>query len=95
MAALTPLLNIAQRAQLLYVREGPAKTLGRREPYYVPNRILWPSRGMDPHGQHARASIKAIHILKAGEGKAIPVSGDATVPQPNLFRHEEGFNAEK
>ncbi len=89
MAALRPLLDIAQRAQLLYVRIGPAKALARREPYYVPNRSLWPSRGMDPHGQHARASIKAIDALNAAEGKPIPLADESRGPQHNLFAFEE------
>ena len=72
MTELQALLDIAQRAQLLYVRNGPAKVRGRREDYYVPNRVLWPSRGLDPHGQHARASIKAVDLLNAASGKPIP-----------------------
>ena len=88
MDRLDPLLAVAQRAQLLYVRGGPAKTMGRRERYYVPNRILWPSRGMDPHGQHARASIKAVDLLNASEGKAIPFDAPGTESHPNLFEPE-------
>ena len=85
MAKLQPLLDIAQRAQLLYVRSGPAKTRGRREEYYVPNRVLWPSRGLDPHGQHARASIRAVDLLNAANGKAIPVRREREGDQENLF----------
>lgn len=92
MEELGRLLNIAQRAQLLYVRGGPAKTLGRRELYYVPNRILWPSRGMDPHGQHARASISARDLLGAAKGMPIPVQGELGFPQGNLFvSMEDGY----
>lgn len=70
--ALLPLLDFARAAQLLYVRTGPAKERGKRETYYVPNRMLWPIRGLDPHGQHARVSIKAEHLRNAAEGTVIP-----------------------
>jgi hypothetical protein len=64
---LEELLRIARKAQVLYTRSGSAKDHGRREVYYVPNRILWPERGLDPHGQHARVSIKARHLWAAAE----------------------------
>jgi hypothetical protein len=70
---LSPLLVIARKAQLLYVRLGAAKAAGLRETYYVPNRMLWPSIGLDLHGQHARASLKAKDLLAAAEGREIPV----------------------
>ena len=76
MEKLDPLLTIAQKAQMLYVREGPAKDHGRRETYYIPNRILWPIRELDPHGQHARVSIRASTLLQAALGKNIPFSAD-------------------
>ena len=85
MSELGPLLDVAQRAQLLYRRTGSAKTKGKREQYYVPNRILWPSRGLDPHGQHARASIKARDLLQATEGVAIPFDSGTTDDQPSFF----------
>lgn len=72
MAKLTPLIEILRKAQLLYIRSGPAKDAGQLEPYYVPNRILWPARGLDPHGQHARVSIPAASLWSAAEeGHAI------------------------
>lgn len=73
---LIPLLNIARKAQYLYVRQGPAKDEGRRESYYVPNRMLMPSRGLDPCGQHARVSLKANDILNAANGIKIPFNID-------------------
>jgi len=62
------ILNIARRAQLIYFRSGPAKDEGRRETYYVPNRMLWPVRGLDVVGQHARASLKARDVWAAANG---------------------------
>src|SRR3990167_5899638 len=41
MEKLSHLFRILREAQLLYVRSGSAKDKGRRELYYVPNRMLW------------------------------------------------------
>lgn len=71
---LEEILKIARKAQILYTRTGSAKDRGRRETYYVPNRILWLDRGLDPNGQHARVSIKAQHLWRAAaENIQIPV----------------------
>lgn len=76
MDELTRLIDILQKAQLLYLRRGgPAKDRGRRETYYVPNRMLWPVRGLDPHGQHARVSISALDLWGAAERGKIKSSG--------------------
>ena len=61
------ILDILRSAQMLYVRTGTAKDEGGREPYYVPNRILWPSRGLDPHGQYARVSLTSDALWQAAE----------------------------
>ena len=66
------LLRIARRALLIYVRLGTAKDAGSRELYYVPTRMLWPSRGLDPLGQHARVSLKAHDLLAAARGEPSP-----------------------
>ncbi|MDZ4850385.1 MAG: hypothetical protein SGI77_13955 [Pirellulaceae bacterium] len=90
---LLPLLDVARSAQLLYLRGGPAKERGRREKYYVPNRMLWPVRGLDPNGQHARVSIRAEYLRMAMIGKPIPfevkLSGSTSqLEQKELFRDE-------
>jgi hypothetical protein len=69
-----PLLDIAQKANLLYERMSRAKDNGYLEVYYTPNRMLWPSVGLDPQGQHARVSLKATDILAATKGKDFPVN---------------------
>jgi len=70
---LEALLKIARKAQILYAHASSAKDLGRRETYYVPNRILWPDRGLDPVGQHARVSIRASTLwFAAKENKKLP-----------------------
>lgn len=81
---LFPLLEIARRAQLLYVRNGPAKDEGRRETYYVPNRLLWPIRGLDIVGQHARVSLKAKEVWAASNGTPFRSDGTSTT-QGGLF----------
>jgi hypothetical protein len=71
--ALLRLLEIARKAQILYTYTSSAKDSGKRETYYVPNRILWPDRGLDPHGQHARVSIKTKDLWAAAtQGQKIP-----------------------
>ena len=77
MAKLEYLIEILQKAHLLYIRIGPAKDDGKRETYYIPNKILWPARGLDPYGQHARVSIRASSLLEAAEGSQIePIQAD-------------------
>ncbi len=67
------LLIIAHKAQILYEYSSSAKDKGRREKYYVLNRILLPDRKLDPHGQHATVSIKAQDLWAAAtRNKEIP-----------------------
>lgn len=87
------LLDIAQRSQILYTRIGSSKDLGKQEVYYVPNRLLFPSRGLDPHGQHSRVSLKAIDLwYAASKNTAIPFNKDEDKNdlniQSNLFENE-------
>lgn len=60
-------LTMARKAQLLYMFTSSSKDDGKREPYYMPNRILCPIRGLDPIGQNSRVSIKAVHLWKAAD----------------------------
>ena len=85
------LLKIARRATLLYIREGAAKDYGSREYYYVPNRILWPVRGLDPQGQHARVSLPAGRLLAVARGEKTLKSSSAEVgeAQGGLFDEEQ------
>lgn len=85
---LEPILRLAQKAQLLYVRSGPAKDGGGREDFYTPNRMLWPEYSLDVVGQHGRASLKAIDLLNATKGRPIPTNSDdgyAAKVQGGLF----------
>ena len=85
------LLKIARRATLLYIREGAAKEYGSREYYYVPNRILWPVRGLDPQGQHARVSVPAGRLLAAARGEKTLKTASIEVDeaQGELFDEEQ------
>ena len=70
------LLNIARKAQILYTYFSSAKDDGGKETYFVPNRILWPSKKLDPCGQHARVSIRASNLWEAAKNNTpIPVNG--------------------
>jgi hypothetical protein len=83
------LLEFARKAQILYSYTSSAKDSGRREPYFVPNRILWPDRGLDPHGQHARVSIKARDLWAAAvRNQKIPF--DPAEKAAADVVHEEG-----
>jgi len=85
MTKLNHLFHILREAQLLYIRSGSAKDKGRREKYYIPNRMLWPERGLDPHGQHARVSLSAADLwAAASENRPIAVRDEA-VEQRGLF----------
>ncbi|MBI2825942.1 MAG: hypothetical protein HYX69_14760 [Planctomycetia bacterium] len=78
MSKLNHLFRILREAQLLYIRSGSAKDKGRREWYYIPNRMLWPERGLDPHGQHARVSLSAAELwAAASENRPIAVRDEA------------------
>lgn len=77
---LEPILRLAQKAQLLYVRSGPAKDGGGRENFYTPNRMLWPEYSLDVVGQHGRASLKAIDLVNATQGHPIPTGTSIDAP---------------
>jgi hypothetical protein len=83
------LLRIAQKAQITYTRISTAKDDGKQEIYFVPNRLLFPSRGLDPHGQFARVSLKASDLfLSASRNEPIPFADDdnsVSLIQGDLF----------
>ncbi len=51
-------LQIGIRGGLIYTRMGPDHE-GGRTMWYTPNRILWPSLGLDPVGQNGRKNFVA------------------------------------
>jgi len=80
-------LDIARKSQILYTRTSRSKDDGKLETYYIPNRLLFPSLGLDPEGQHARVSLKATDLWNAAEkNMQIPYDDDnEIVKQPTLF----------
>jgi hypothetical protein len=83
---LDELLRISREAQILYDRVSSAKEAGQREVYYVPNRMLLPTRGLDVVGQHARVSILAAELYSAAtKGNSINAK---EVSQQTLFDYE-------
>lgn len=83
---LDELLRISKEAQILYDRVSSAKEAGQREVYYVPNRLLMPTRGLDVVGQHARVSIKANKLYLAAINNKKIISKEE--PQNTLFDYE-------
>jgi hypothetical protein len=82
------LLDVARKAQILYTRTSRSKDDGTLETYYIPNRLLFPSLGLDPEGQHARVSIKATDLHNAAfKNTAIPYLNDEDdiLKQPTIF----------
>lgn len=82
------LLDIARKAQILYTRTSRSKDDGKLETYYIPNRLLFPSLGLDPEGQHARVSIKATDLWNAASNNTMIPYSDIeknTKQQMNLF----------
>jgi hypothetical protein len=87
---LRALLNIARRAQLLYTYTSSGKETAKRETYYVPNRILWPDKGLDPVGQYSRVSIQAVHLWEAARvNQPIPMSRQSRAGERELFEDEQ------
>lgn len=90
---LEPLLQLSERAQILYVRDGTSKRGGGRETYYVPNRMLWPRYGLDAHGQHGRASLRARDLWAAADKNVAlelvsPPQGQGEQDQGRLFAND-------
>ncbi len=77
------LFDIAEQAQMLYIRHGASKDEGRVEKYYVLNRYLLPARGLDPYGQLPRTQLPAKVLLEASKGRKIPYK--KLIDQEGLF----------
>ena len=89
MDKLNRLIEILRKAQLLYIKSGPSKDDGQIEPYYIPNKILWPARGLDPHGQHARVSIPANVLWEATNSGKIDLLDKQDNRQMELWNEEQ------
>lgn len=79
-------LRISKEALILYDRKSSSKEFGEKETVYIPNRLLFPDRGLDVIGQHSRVSIKAREIFYAATtNKKI---NEKEVVQQTLFDYE-------
>lgn len=62
---------------LLYERTISHKATGKKLPLYVPNRMMLPAYGLDPHGQYSHFPIKAKDFLAAAVyNKQLPFFAD-------------------
>lgn len=67
------ILDICLRSTLLYRRLVNDKNTGIKRYLYIPNRMLLPTHGLDPHGQYSYFSIPAKSFLDAAyQNKPIP-----------------------
>jgi hypothetical protein len=80
------LLDIARKAQILYTRISRSKDDGKLEEYFIPDRLLFPAFGLDPEGQHARASLKAIDLWNAASKNVrFPYNGNEHKNNDNVL----------
>lgn len=90
---LLSLLEVARRAQILFKRTSSGKDEGRREDYYVFDRLLWIDRGLDPVGQNACISLEARFLWEAAyANKPFPTTATekasrakVVVDHPDMF----------
>ena len=84
---LRDLFEIAMKAQYMYMRKRSGKEKGSQVTLYVPNRMLFPARGLDVHGQFSHVSIKAGDLCNAAfRNKDIPsFVSESNVVQLELF----------
>lgn len=82
------LLEISMKAQYMYMRRRSGKEKGTQVVLYVPNRMLFPNRGLDVHGQFSHVSIKAGDLCNAAfRNKDIPsFVSESNVEQLELFK---------
>lgn len=84
---LRALFEISMKAQYMYMRRRSGKEKGTQVTLYVPNRMLFPARGLDVHGQFSHVSIKAGDLCNAAfRNKNIPsFVSESNVKQLELF----------
>lgn len=68
------ILNLAFEHTLLFARPYSSRDGGSLEYLYTPNKLLWPTYGLDVVGQSGRASVKIGDLWDAMSGKGIPFS---------------------
>lgn len=70
------ILNLALEHSLLFARPYSSREGGTLEILYTPNKLLWPTYGLDVVGQSGRASIRVSELWNAMSGKEISFSQD-------------------
>lgn len=67
------IIDASLKSTLLYERTISHKATGKKIPLYVPNRMMLPSHGLDPHGQYSHFPIKGKDLLAAAiHNKPLP-----------------------
>lgn len=67
------IIEASLRSTLLYKRMVNHKSSGQKIPLYVPNRLMLPAHGLDPHGQYSHFAIKGKDLIAAAiENKELP-----------------------
>lgn len=67
------IIDASLKSTLLYERSISHKATGKKLPLYVPNRMMLPSHGLDPHGQYSHFAIKGKDFLEAAiNNKSLP-----------------------
>jgi len=65
MIKINEILDISLKSTLLYKGMIGNKSTGVKIPLYIPNRLMLPAHGLDPHGQYSHFSITATAFLNA------------------------------
>lgn len=67
------IIDASLKSTLLYERTISHKANGKKLPLYVPNRMMLPTHGLDPHGQYSHFPIKGKDFLAAAiNNKPLP-----------------------
>jgi DNA polymerase III delta prime subunit len=67
------IIDASLKSTLLYERTISHKATGKKLPLYVPNRLMLPTHGLDPHGQYSHFPIKGKDFLAAAiNNKPLP-----------------------
>ena len=67
------IIEASLKSTLLYERTISHKATGKKLLLYVPNRLMLPTHGLDPHGQYSHFSIKGKDFLAAAiKNKPLP-----------------------
>jgi len=77
------IIDASLKSTLIYERTISHKATGKKLPLYVPNRMMLPTHGLDPHGQYSHFPIKGKDFLAAAINNK---------PLPFFAEEENDFN---